>query len=265
MIKEQTEQQMGDEDNNNTDNAIRDFPTYLNDPISLEPITNPVWTKLGNLQEYQNLEKSINQNGLDHFGNQITIEDTHADDELKTIIEMFKQELSNSNYDLIVKLLKYAVFSRSRLIYAETSIKDLNSQIELMKQQLITVQQSGYVNTNPVMPMQNYSTNANSGSMLKFNTEGVGIFNEYNMFYKQDKNDKEWNSCLYSDELPKGLNIIEFKIMDINADDASGMAIGVVNNNFGPETKLSMMKKKGLGINCSGFKQVYNVTKCVDN
>jgi hypothetical protein len=49
MIKEQTEQQMGDEDNNNTDNAIRDFPTYLNDPISLEPITNPVWTKLGNL------------------------------------------------------------------------------------------------------------------------------------------------------------------------------------------------------------------------
>jgi len=50
MIKEQTEQQMADEDNNNnTDNAIRDFPTYLNDPISLEPITNPVWTKLGNL------------------------------------------------------------------------------------------------------------------------------------------------------------------------------------------------------------------------
>lgn len=95
-----------DDNQNDTDKAVREFPAFLNDPISLEPIENPVWTKLGNLQEYSNLESSINENGLDHFGNQITIEDTTADDELKNIIDAFKKELSSSNYELIVKLLK---------------------------------------------------------------------------------------------------------------------------------------------------------------
>lgn len=41
---------MGDDNNQmDSDKAIHEFPVFLNDPISLEPIENPVWTKLGNL------------------------------------------------------------------------------------------------------------------------------------------------------------------------------------------------------------------------
>jgi len=54
--------------------------------------------------------------------------------------------------------------------------------------------------------------------------------------------------------LPKGFNTLSFTIVDINTDDLSGLAIGIVKSDFGPETKLSMFKKKGAGVNAVGFK-----------
>jgi len=33
------------DDNIMNDKSIKEFPDFLNDPISLEPISNPVWTK----------------------------------------------------------------------------------------------------------------------------------------------------------------------------------------------------------------------------
>lgn len=85
------------DDNIMNNKSVKEFPTFLNDPISLEPISNPVWTKLGNLYEHENLEQSLQENGLDHFGNVVSIDDTTSDEELKSIISLFKQETSNSN------------------------------------------------------------------------------------------------------------------------------------------------------------------------
>lgn len=75
-----------------------------------------------------------------------------------------------------------------------------------------------------------------------------------NVFYKSKNDDKEWNSCLYSSELPRGKNIVTFSILDLNNDDLSGLAFGIVKSDFGPESKLSIFKKKGAGVNAVGFK-----------
>lgn len=125
----------------------------------------------------------------------------------------------------------------------------------MMKQQIITVQQFGGANINANQGMIRGDTIQISNSMCNINwfTEGVAKFDD-NVFYKSGDNDKEWNSCLYSNELPKGINIVTFSILDVNHDDLSGLAFGVVKNDFGPETKLSMFKKKGAGVNAVGFK-----------
>lgn len=41
--------------------------------------------------------------------------------------------------------------------------------------------------------------------------------------------------------------------------------MGVVKSDFGPETKLSIFKKKGAGVNAVGFKYEYNIVKMVNS
>jgi len=131
----------------------------------------------------------------------------------------------------------------------------------MMKQQVVYIQQSAPQNNALQNRIDKCATtnnkiqgsNIGENSMLKFSIDGLAKF-EDNVFYKKESHDKDWNACLYSDELPKGLNVINFTIQEINEDDLSGLAFGVVRKDFGPETKLSIMKKKGTGINAAGFK-----------
>jgi len=43
------------------------------------------------------------------------------------------------------------------LIFTESTVKDLYSQIEMMKQQILTVQQSGLINPNPISNNETFS------------------------------------------------------------------------------------------------------------
>lgn len=64
-----------------------------------------------------------------------------------------------------------------------------------MKQQVITVQQSGYTNSNKKISIPNNMMNDGNLISLNFNTCGEAIF-ENNIFSKPDNKNKDWNSCL---------------------------------------------------------------------
>ena len=135
----------------------------------------------------------------------------------------------------------------------------------MIKQQISTIHQSGLIIPNPINFNETSSNiKINSAGNITWTCEGAAMFNDHT-FYKAVKQDKQWNSYLYSNELPKGLNTLSFTILDFNNDDLSGLAIGIVKTYFGPETKLSMFKKKGAGVNAVGFQYEYNVVKMVNS
>lgn len=64
-----------------------------------------------------------------------------------------------------------------------------------MKQQVITVQQSGYASSNKKVSFQNNVMQDGNLISLNFNTHGEATF-ENNIFSKPDNKNKDWNACL---------------------------------------------------------------------